>query len=458
MEKLNQFEDEAMENLLHRYIKRQASAETICKEFDPDIASLYIERVLTATETTRFETHLVTCHPCRKEIVSLSRLAQSELVAASTANHPAENEVVSLMPGRQASWLDHVKSLLLPLLSPKIALAAVAVLALAVSVPIYFSSRTQPATTPQTAQAPTAPSPSPAPSTGPTAQSETAAASGAATVVKPEVGEKSQAASGQTDASTIADAVGRQPQADAEGTKAPAVEPAPSAASKSATEVAPASAPPSTQVAAAPERKEEAAAKTATADERRADTSTPSEAAPSSQTAGNEARRLERIDPKPALRLPETDKDSGRSTTIKQGAPDPMIASNNKPERRVIRPGDDVPQPPPPTADKGKSKSITSPGGLSYRSSSDRAQRPTNLRKVSKKTFFLINDYWTDKDYKQDKELPVVTLVKDSDVYREVVARHSDLQKLFAGFAANERVLVVYKNTLYKLIPQDSDK
>ena len=136
MEKLNQFEDEAMENLLQRYIKRQENAETICKEFDPDIASLYIERVLTANETTRFETHLASCRPCRLEIVALTRLAQSELVPAAATDRVAENEVVTLMPGRQPRWLDTMKALLLPLLSPKVALAAVAVLVLAVSVPI----------------------------------------------------------------------------------------------------------------------------------------------------------------------------------------------------------------------------------------------------------------------------------------------------------------------------------
>ena len=451
MEKLNQFEDEAMENLLQRYIKRQENAETICKEFDPDIASLYIERVLTANETTQFETHLASCRPCRLEIVALTRLAQSELVPVAATSRVAENEVVSLMPGRQQRWMDTVKALLLSLLSPKVALAAVAVLALAVSVPIYFSGRQQQATDSQIAQTPPPQSSAPVASAGPTAQAETTPADGTVATAKPVVEEKNQAASGQKDSAAAA----TLPKAEAAGAKEAAIESAPPTANKSAGEVAAASAAASPPVAP-PERKEETA-KPATSDEKRADTGTPTEPAPTSQTAANEAKKLDRIDPKPALRLPETDKDSGRSTTIKQGIPDPMIASN-KPERRVIRPGDDVPQPPPPSADKGKSRSITSPGGHSYRESTERAQRPTTLRKVNKKTFFLVNDYWTDKDYKQGKELPVVTLVKDSDVYREVVARHSDLQRLFSGFAANERVLVVYKNTVYKLIPQDADR
>src|SRR5262245_6636129 len=134
MEKLNQIEDEAIDKLLRRYAKRPEGSTAVCEGFDPEVASLYIERVLTTTETARFEQHLSTCGPCRAGVVALSRLAQEDTafatpkeakVAAVAAPARFEGGVIDSRSERSASWLERVKALLLPLATPRFALAAI---------------------------------------------------------------------------------------------------------------------------------------------------------------------------------------------------------------------------------------------------------------------------------------------------------------------------------------------
>jgi hypothetical protein len=79
--------------------------------------------------------------------------------------------------------------------------------------------------------------------------------------------------------------------------------------------------------------------------------------------------------------------------------------------------------------------------------------KPSGERPVGKKTFRLIEGVWTDKDYRRDKEIPGVTLVRDSDLYKEAVAREPALKAFLDAFAPTETVIVVYKRTAYKITP-----
>jgi hypothetical protein len=75
-------------------------------------------------------------------------------------------------------------------------------------------------------------------------------------------------------------------------------------------------------------------------------------------------------------------------------------------------------------------------------------------RKLSGKKFLLKDGAWTDKDFDPDKDLPVVTIIRDSNVYKEVLGKRPGLKPFLTGFSAAERAIIVYKGTVYKLIPQ----
>ncbi|PYT05311.1 MAG: hypothetical protein DMF60_12380, partial [Acidobacteria bacterium] len=77
-----------------------------------------------------------------------------------------------------------------------------------------------------------------------------------------------------------------------------------------------------------------------------------------------------------------------------------------------------------------------------------------SVKRINKKDFFFRDNTWTDKDYDPNKDLPVVTIVRDSNVYRELLAKRASLRPYFEGFPENQRAIIVYKGTVYKLIPQ----
>src|SRR5262249_41864617 len=81
----NKTEEQMTDVLLRNYVKQQRQPDSICREFDPDIANAYLERVLTELETARYESHLSDCGFCRKSIVALAQLAEVEVPLADAA-------------------------------------------------------------------------------------------------------------------------------------------------------------------------------------------------------------------------------------------------------------------------------------------------------------------------------------------------------------------------------------
>ena len=99
------------------------------------------------------------------------------------------------------------------------------------------------------------------------------------------------------------------------------------------------------------------------------------------------------------------------------------------------------------------------PGCARFRdSNSEAARSASSTIKVGGRKFWLRNDFWTDKDYNPDKEMPMVTVFRDSDVYRELLSKHSGMRPFLTGFAETARVIFIYKGTVYKLIPQEGSK
>ena len=86
-------------------------------------------------------------------------------------------------------------------------------------------------------------------------------------------------------------------------------------------------------------------------------------------------------------------------------------------------------------------------------SSAPESVRPTE-RRIGNKRFSLKDDTWTDKTFDPDKDLPVVTIIHSSNVYNELLARQAGLKQYLEPFAEAERAIIVYKGTVYKLIPQ----
>ena len=120
-----------------------------CEEFDPEVAGLYIERLLSGRETARFEGHLSACTYCRQSVVSLAQLAQADAAFVPAAGEETAVVTPITRAGEQAVesrpvWMDRVKALLLPLATPRFALAAVALIALGVSLPLLLSNAVHP--------------------------------------------------------------------------------------------------------------------------------------------------------------------------------------------------------------------------------------------------------------------------------------------------------------------------
>jgi hypothetical protein len=70
------------------------------------------------------------------------------------------------------------------------------------------------------------------------------------------------------------------------------------------------------------------------------------------------------------------------------------------------------------------------------------------------KKFSFRDGAWTDKDFDPNKDLPVVTIIRDSNTYKELISKRAGLRSIMERFTPAERAIIVYKGTVYKLIPQ----
>jgi hypothetical protein len=445
MEKSGNIEDQVMDHLLRNFIKQQSPPESTCQGFDPDLASLYLERVLTEKEAARYETHLYECTICRTSVVSLAHFSEQEISLALTSPVKEPQPLPAAVTGEAGStppqpgtdWFAPLKQFLALLTIPRYALGAVAAIVLAISMPLVISQRGEKS---GNARVPsdTASQPAPAAEPGLVARAEPTAPANVA---------------GNSRDKDSASQVSKTSPSEPEGVAAGKPEQPASAAG--AASGAGATAPPAGETPVPTEKKaDEKATTTEVAENKARAEAPPPPAVATAQPAPrvSERRELERIDPEVALKTPRNEQD-GTSKTLKPGASDGSVAAR-KPAGPTIRPDDAKAKPPATASEVGgrrladKSKSLRQDGD----DRKDRA-RASASRKVDGKTFWLIDDIWTDKDYRKEKELPVVPLTRESDLYREVLEKHSGLQKFFKGFAANEKLIVVYKGTVYRVLP-----
>ncbi len=74
--------------------------------------------------------------------------------------------------------------------------------------------------------------------------------------------------------------------------------------------------------------------------------------------------------------------------------------------------------------------------------------RKDAVRRVETKTFYLIDDVWTDSEFKAESSLPETKLVFGSEEYFALLKQHP---KLGSYFALGQRVLVVFEGRVYRV-------
>lgn len=391
MKQSGKIKDRAIGNLLRTQISKPSNPHQACKEFDPDLANAYVERKMTGPSRAGYETHLSECTPCRQSVVALARLAAAERA-------PISAQVVS----GHLSWLAPLKALVRGLSAPQWAMAAVAVVVFAISLPLFLSRN-------QTDRALIAPNATET-SAGETAQAEPHQVSPAAKV------------SPEKSASLKSDDAKPTSKPESNGLLAVNKEREDRAASAELKKTTPEIAP---QAIDETQRKTETAA-------------VPQASAPSA--AGTQAK---------------LDSDRVREQQGKDAAqPKQSPAEEQDADKEKSRRAESAAAPPPPPA-PSSSRLKSSVGRLGLRESSGEAVRSrSNYLELRGKKFFLIDGTWTDKDYSSEKDLPTITLVRDSNVYKELLAKRASLKPYLSYFTGNERAIIVYKGTVYKLIPQ----
>jgi hypothetical protein len=429
-------EDRAFDKLLSAGRAQQSDPLQLCREFDPDLANAYIEHSLTTTEIGRYEQHLSACAHCRRSVVALSRMA-----AADTIFSGAEVKSLALAGESRTS----VKGWFGTLSTPQWAMAAAAVLLIAISLPMLLSnnrasSEQKPASLDAGQTASGAESPRAFGSEGANAGKNAAAKTTAQS-------EQQSSSNSQAKVEREQEGPDKDLLAVARGTVS---EPPPTGASAEAVPPAPQQPTP-----AEPRADSSAADQTAskTAEQ------TPPVASSPAPAPRQEDTQLPKINPEEAKSLAQ-DKDSAQVAQLKPG----IVGGEeiNKKEA-TIRDKDNIAPPPKPSSSetRGRSKAMTqgAPGTAKFRDSRNEAARSASgTVKMGGRKFWLRDDIWTDKDYNPDKEMPIVTIIRDSDVYRELLSKHSGMRPFLTGFAETARVIFVYKGTVYKLIPQEGSK
>lgn len=436
MKQLWKSEDRAMDRLLRGHVPQQLGPKQTCKQFDPDLANAYIEQSLTTTERDGFEQHLSLCADCRTATVSLKRLASAEAGALLSGI------------GRQMAsegWRERLGALAGAMTTPRWAMAAAAVIVLAVSMPVLFSL------------------------TGTKNRAESVANEETASV-QSVAGDNVTPLSEAERATPGSPVVSQARGTDSALQPAVAAEVGPESREQArqllAKNQSPAEQNPKAPMNRVDEQKAEAVgaiapggvaagADSSGQTERQAGQQQTPPPPPQQQTASVD--QLAKVDAEGARRLPEAEKDSAKVSVLKSGRAD---GEERAGAGAKIRPEDNnAPASPIAASESVARRALAQPSASSMRDGRMNAStrsRGTAERKIGKKRFWLRDDVWTDNDYKPEKEMPMVTIVRDSDVFKEVIGKRATLKGYLTGFAETERAIVVYKGTIYKLIPQDN--
>src|SRR5262245_20160905 len=490
--------DGVLERLLKAEIGRASRGGASCTQFDPDFSAAYIERNLTSGEVARYEVHLAACPNCRIQVARLARSGYQAALTTATEVAPGFQEIApSLDGGRANRRSEPVFSRVFAYLrQPQWIAVATAALVLLVAVPVFVVLRNA-----KTSQRPSAnlaaqsrsgdsrpeeaksdsqirdqaglhpyqgvssfsepikaassegaatPASIPPPGAGETGTGTADGRSGGqftpvanpAEAALQRLEEKKVEADRVSEGNQVAQSSRQQKQQyeeqnSQEKAKAVTAGVAGQVAEKlQARDQAPA---PPNQVSAVQDDKEVSTRK------------------------GESAAASEQISSKDAQTLPA---DNNRAASILKPGGVSTDSARAKEGRQAIRPKDSEPPKPESTRDEaGERRIARGPSRESAtrgRSDADsvRKSAPQQLAKsqrvekrVENKRFRLQAGIWTDKDLKPDRDIPAVTLVRDSDVYKSVLEKQPGLRAFLAGFGPDERVIVVYKNITYRILP-----
>lgn len=426
-------ENGALDNLLRAHLARASGPPPLCREFDPDFATAYIEHSLTARERAQYEQHLSLCASCRKGVVALARMAEVETVFAKSG--VKSHRVIR---GSEPRW----KTVFGAISGPQWAMAAAAVIILAISVPLFISRKDVGVN-----QQPLQSKP------GERSSSNDAPADLMAKQENPAgqivEGGSTQAMPARQAANAQQDRTAPKPAGLAEDSGESPGEPSGEKATGVVAGAVARSEPPRTQPVedkTLDQSRDEIASKEISRGEvpAPAPSPAPEQAPPENQLA--------KISPEEARRVPEQSKDKADVTVLQPARPD---GDQRAKREGVVKSGDITPPPPPASGARGRNAMTAAPGGLNSRlTDSTRHKSGASERKIGGKKFWLKDGTWIDKDYNPDKDLPVVTFVRDSDVYKEHLAKRQGMKSYLTGFAENERVIFIYKGTVYIIVPQ----
>jgi hypothetical protein len=430
MKMFRKTEDGAIDNLLRAHVGRADGPPALCREFDPDLANAFIEQNLTVRERARYEQHLSLCASCRKSVVVLARMADTD-----PAFMTADSSLRGAAQVPEPRW----KAFFAPAFRPQWAMAAAAVIILAISVPLFLTRKDQGVNQRGQSQLTQPSSSTDAPAELKADQANSAGATVASDGLQPE---SSPQAAARIQQERSAAKPAHSSEEPGESAEEPAAENASSAAG-SAVAKAEATQPQPAESKTADQSTDQSASKDASREQ--------APAAPAPQQTAPESQ-LAKINPDEARRVPEQDKEKAAVSVLQPGRPD---GDERAKRDAVVRPGEIAPPPPPNSGSRGRN-AITSPSeGIKSRlSDPGRSRGGASERKVGGKKFWLKDGTWVDKDYNPDKDMPVVSIIRDSDVYKEHLAKRQGMRSYLTGFDEDQRVIFIYKGTVYIIVPQ----
>jgi len=408
-----QSKDGVLESLLRAYVSRPSNPHKACTEFDPDQANAYIERRLTGSLRSQYELHLSECTGCRRNVVALMRFAQADVPAGIPARE---------VP--QSTWFASIKRSFGTLSRPQWALATAAVIVFGISIPLILSVSRRQQDSPAAAQMVAS-----APSEMAKRPQEPSPATPAATRTQPE----------PADAVHVPEVKQRERALDKFDASKPAL------SAKNAQHAPGDAAGAAGLVASADLSKKQEAGAVAQEERTKSENQVAQPQTQAPQAAGTQVARNEA---QQSRQQQSAEKDSVQQIAEPKPRADKESAEKSKVTESAVAA-------PPPSADASRDRAMKRPPSkLALRDSNTGEAVRIEERKISGKHFFLRGGAWTDKDYDPDKDLPTVTVIRDSNVYKELLSKRGGLKPIMAIFNANERAIIVYRGTVYKLIPQ----
>jgi hypothetical protein len=481
--------DGVLDRLLKVEIGRASRTGTPCSQYDPDLSAAYVERNLTPGETIRYEVHLASCSSCRIQVATLARAgyqAALDRAGVETALSPSAPQVILETPFSLSRVWAY-------LLQPQWIAIGTAALILLIAVPVFVilkSVKRQPAGTA------VAISPASGDAEAILRGRSTSSGTPGAAVANPSAGSPQDERRVNPPAEEDVDLRPKDGNADRVATAVPASASGSAASDRQATsqkdeaenrkaEAEKASgmtqiaqnSPPQNQnqqkdIQQSNGEQVKVTAENATIvqDQAKQEAGVQPATAPSQEHAGKRADLYasSQISSKEAQTLPDDkDKKGPEVTIIRQGGGTNPDGSRSKGGTQTIRPNDAQPPKTEATRDEPDRRAIASRPTrelANKRSDADsvRKQPLTSPslargqkfeRRVENKKFRLQAGVWTDRDFKPSKEIPAVTLIRDSELYKAALARQPGLKALMAGFESDERVILVYKSIIYKIFP-----